>query len=178
MSNFSSEDTLLVYGRVGLACTLFFSIPILTLPCREVTVELVDKCRRFIKKRRQGRPLPTTTTTEKAPLLAAEAGEGGPSGLSSEDAGIDLKMVVVTLMILGGAYYFAVSVPGVSLVWALCGSSLGIFLGFTLPTTFYLKVPPLPFCLFLPPKVLPFFNNHSSTHFFLVWWCILSSSGA
>jgi hypothetical protein len=46
----------------------------------------------------------------------------------------------VTVAIVGGAYQLAVAVPGVGFTWSLCGSTLGLFLGYALPVTFYLKV--------------------------------------
>jgi len=42
---------LLVFGRIGLAFTLFFSLPLLTLPCRDVIFDLMGKWRRFVAKR-------------------------------------------------------------------------------------------------------------------------------
>lgn len=38
------------------------------------------------------------------------------------------------------SYRAAAAVPGVSFIWSLCGSSLGIFLCLSLPAAFYLKV--------------------------------------
>jgi hypothetical protein len=43
----------------------------------------------------------------------------------------------VTVAIVGGAYQLAVAVPGVGFIWSLCGSTLGLFLGYALPVTFY-----------------------------------------
>jgi hypothetical protein len=36
-----------------LAATLFFALPIIALPCREVAIELVQKVGRFVRKRLQ-----------------------------------------------------------------------------------------------------------------------------
>ncbi|GMI23358.1 hypothetical protein TeGR_g4161 [Tetraparma gracilis] len=48
--------------------------------------------------------------------------------------------VTSTLAIAGICYFAATSVPGVSTVWSICGSSLGIIIAYILPSLCYLKI--------------------------------------
>ena len=48
----------------------------------------------------------------------------------------------VTILIVAVAYGFAVSVPGVAVVWSLCGSSMAFSMAFILPAACYLKLMP------------------------------------
>ena len=48
--------------------------------------------------------------------------------------------VLSTLVILGLAYVCAVAVPGVGLVWSICGSSMSLIIGFFIPAACYLKI--------------------------------------
>lgn len=45
-----------------------------------------------------------------------------------------------TLLLLTFGYIFAVAVPGVGIVWSICGSSMGIIIGFFIPAVCYLKI--------------------------------------
>ena len=64
--------------------------------------------------------------------------ENAPS--ANEGVWRSIRYVLVTVVLMLGAYHFAASVPGVSFVWALSGSTLGLLLGYTMPVVFYLKV--------------------------------------
>ncbi len=48
--------------------------------------------------------------------------------------------VLSTLSILAVAYFCAVAVPGVGLVWSICGSSMSLLIGFFVPAACYLKI--------------------------------------
>ena len=47
-------------------------------------------------------------------------------------------LVTITLVLL--AFYAAIAVPGVAVVWSLVGSSVGIFVAFIIPSACYLKI--------------------------------------
>jgi len=48
--------------------------------------------------------------------------------------------VTSTLLISFTCYFAATSCPGVSTVWSICGSSLGIIIAYILPSLCYLKI--------------------------------------
>jgi hypothetical protein len=48
--------------------------------------------------------------------------------------------IVSTLCILAVGYFCAVAVPGVGLVWSICGSSMSLIIGFFIPAACYLKI--------------------------------------
>lgn len=45
-----------------------------------------------------------------------------------------------TLFILTCCYFTSVAVPGVGVVWSICGSSMGLIIGFFIPAACYLKI--------------------------------------
>jgi len=46
----------------------------------------------------------------------------------------------ITLFIVTLCFIASVAVPGVAVVWSICGSSLGFFVGFILPAACYIKI--------------------------------------
>jgi amino acid permease len=48
--------------------------------------------------------------------------------------------VTSTLVILICCYFIAVAVPGVGIVWSICGSSMALIIGFFIPAACYLKI--------------------------------------
>jgi hypothetical protein len=48
--------------------------------------------------------------------------------------------VTSTLVILLCCYIVAVAVPGVGIVWSICGSSMALIIGFFIPAACYLKI--------------------------------------
>ena len=44
LNNFEPHDMLINVGRTGLALTLFFSFPLLVLPCRDSLAVIVSDC--------------------------------------------------------------------------------------------------------------------------------------
>jgi hypothetical protein len=48
--------------------------------------------------------------------------------------------VLSTLCIIAFGYACAVAVPGVGLVWSICGSSMSLIIGFFIPAACYLKI--------------------------------------
>lgn len=51
-----------------------------------------------------------------------------------------IKHYVSTFAIIALCFYFAVSVPGVGVVWSIVGSSMAIVTGFVIPCACYLKI--------------------------------------
>ena len=45
-----------------------------------------------------------------------------------------------TFLIISACYFGAVAVPGVDVVWSLCGSCMAFLLSFILPAMFYLRI--------------------------------------
>lgn len=56
-----------------------------------------------------------------------------------EDAPVAIH-VLSTMSILAVAFYCAVALPSVGVVWSICGSSMSIMIGFFVPAACYLKI--------------------------------------
>ena len=70
---------------------------------------------------------------DKANTLKRELSIEGP-------AVSNITHVLSTLSLLFMGFYGAVAVPGVGLVWGICGSSMALIIGFFLPAAYYLKI--------------------------------------
>ena len=55
-------------------------------------------------------------------------------------AGSNTIHVLSTLFILAFGYICSIAVPGVGLVWSICGSSMSMMIGFFIPAACYLKI--------------------------------------
>ena len=161
--NFAPNDAVINGGRGALALVLFFSTPLLVLPCRDCVLRLLA-----------GLPSPHE---EPAPAaLRATAGDGGgamgggtalralkqplvaPSNAATAAAstaglcGGDcwaahatahaelLGRVVVAVGVLGSSTFAALLVPDIVAVWSLLGSSIAMLVAFLLPALFFLRI--------------------------------------
>eukprot|EP00903_Cladosiphon_okamuranus_P022166 g20383.t3 len=78
-------------------------------------------------------------------LPVAETGDtpttpGGSPVSKIGDCLMMARHVLTTVAIMGFSLYCALSVPGVGIVWSICGSSVGFMVCYTLPSLFYLKI--------------------------------------
>jgi len=48
--------------------------------------------------------------------------------------------VLSTLVLLAFGFYVSIAVPGVGVIWGICGSSMALIIGFFLPAACYLKI--------------------------------------
>jgi hypothetical protein len=71
--------------------------------------------------------------TDKANTLKIESS-------SEEPAVSNITHTLSTLLLLIIGFIAAVAVPGVGLVWGICGSSMALIIGFFLPAAYYLKI--------------------------------------
>ena len=66
-----------------------------------------------------------------------------PSDLNANHANAETSSVVhflSTVCILAFGYICSIAVPGVGLVWSICGSSMSLIIGFFIPAACYLKI--------------------------------------
>jgi len=159
--NFNPSDLLIIVGRLGMGLTLALGTPIVTLPCRGAMLS-------FIKQLREDRTESSSMTKqvgearEVDSLIASGSNEDSYSSFVTKENGIEIDMeqqketpslpeedllndsilihVGSTMMIISMAFFVAVSVPGVAVVWSVLGSSLGMIIGFIIPSACYLKI--------------------------------------
>ncbi|KAG5175402.1 transmembrane amino acid transporter protein-domain-containing protein [Tribonema minus] len=154
--NFAPSDKVVVWGRLGLGITMLVAIPMLLLPCRDAFEELASQLYEVVTAKfsaRKTTPLISgngaSSSRGNYSSLNGELGATGSFDTSSMDANVAAAlrrvmkaarhfMTTVGLMIF--CLFFAVSIPGVALVWSICGSSVGFFVSFGLPALFYLKI--------------------------------------
>jgi hypothetical protein len=155
------SDLLIIVGRLGMGLTLALGTPIVTLPCRGAMLS-------FIKQLREDRAESSSMTKqvgearEADSLIASSSNEDSYSSFVTKENGIEIDMeqqketpslpeedllndsilihVGSTMMIISMAFFVAVSVPGVAVVWSVLGSSLGMIIGFIIPSACYLKI--------------------------------------
>lgn len=89
-------------------------------------------------------PQPPASLAKTYGARKDEEASGGSIAEDMSEAEVSLlqsfKIGIATLAIVLSAAQLAARVPGVAFVWSLCGSSLGFFLGYTLPALYYLTI--------------------------------------
>jgi amino acid permease len=168
LKNISSRDPLLMFARVGLSITLMSQLPIMVIPCRKTVYPLlwpetnqvaVTQRRRAeshdvlvrrmssphdkeVMLRDRGRatsfthhPLdyfssPAAPST-RPQVVEVEQGFGVQLDASTVRYGLTLLILALTLMV-------SQSLPGVSVVWTVAGSTLTIIICYLLPAAAYL----------------------------------------
>ncbi len=155
------SDLLIIVGRLGMGLTLALGTPIVTLPCRGAMLN-------FFKQLREDRIESSSMTKQlgearEVDSLIASSNEDSYSSFVNKENGIEIDMVEQqketpslpeedplndsilihvgsTMMIISMAFFVAVFVPGVAVVWSVLGSSLGMIIGFIIPSACYLKI--------------------------------------
>jgi amino acid permease len=135
--NCDMKDLLFLIGRIGLGMTVMLATPIITLPCRDSLLEVID----FIMHRDMQRADPEMNgspmvVNESVPLLH-------PMGEPLQKDLLFLNPWVhygSTIGIVSACYIGAVAAPGVAMVWSLCGSFMAFLISFILPTACYIKI--------------------------------------
>lgn len=101
---------------------------------------------------KQHRTMLTYGTTHKAAHIVglinddptATSSDEGKDSTQDMDSGNSYCEEIIhflyTLVLVGGCYIFAISVPGVGFVWSLAGSSMAITIAFIVPASCYLKI--------------------------------------
>lgn len=102
--------------------------PMMTLPCRENLLELVDV---LIGKEDE---VETTMIGEQTALLRDDPIQKDPLFWNPWlHYGSTFGIVAVT-------YLAAAVIPSVAMVWSLCGSSMAFLIAFILPAAYYLQI--------------------------------------
>lgn len=133
--NCEISDALFLIGRVGLGMTVMLATPIITLPCRDSLLEVIDfMMHRDFQPRQELES--QANANENMPLLH-------PVGEPLQKDMLFLNPVIhygSTFCIVLACYIAAVAAPGVAMVWSLCGSFMAFLLSFILPAACYLKI--------------------------------------
>jgi hypothetical protein len=147
-----------------MGLTITFGIPVLLLPCRVAFLSLIPQIQKWWSESREIDKLVQPSEadaliTNAAPLLEGTNLDSYSSfSADRSEAGIDVEQnhtvpveedlqdrnafvhVGTTIVIASYAFFGAVSVPGVAIVWSVLGSSLGMLVGFIIPCACYLKI--------------------------------------
>jgi amino acid permease len=142
-----SSDVLFLLGRIGCGITIMLATAMVTLPCRESFMEVIDTLL-------PGTPKEDTETCateltpstyipsdsvvyEQTPLLSHVEGHVSPRFNVMTDPCVHYASTfgIVTLCFVGAS-----AAPSVAIVWSLCGSSMAFVISFLLPAASYLKI--------------------------------------
>eukprot|EP00903_Cladosiphon_okamuranus_P022165 g20383.t2 len=133
--NFDPSDRVMILGRVGMGLNMLVAITMLVLPCRDIFFTVMGSLSEKVAVccGREGYlPVAETGDTPTTP--------GGSPVSKIGDCLMMARHVLTTVAIMGFSLYCALSVPGVGIVWSICGSSVGFMVCYTLPSLFYLKI--------------------------------------
>jgi amino acid permease len=147
-----------------MGLTLMFATTVMILPCREAFLSLVPQMKAWWKESVQNADKLGYVSSETKTLMSdpasfrlnsysSLAGEHFETEMSAEgdeeNTFEDENAVpgrnpfvhfITTVFIAAYAFYAAVSVPGVAIVWSVVGSSLGMIIGFIIPCACYFKI--------------------------------------
>ncbi|CAM9476568.1 unnamed protein product [Chrysoparadoxa australica] len=149
--NFSANDKVVLLGRLGMGFTMFAAMPMICVPCRDALQSLWAQLWAGIRSVIEADHHGVVTADERAPLTSgttatATAKTNADTAAAAEDddtVSPVIKMLVhfvLTVAIMGTCYMVAVSLPGVAVVWSICGSSVGFLVSFGMPCMFYLRI--------------------------------------
>jgi len=135
------DDSTIMVGRLGYGTTLMLAMAIITLPCRDNILEVIDRLR--------GLESHCEETIKDLTCKQVRHAEEGTSLLHQNEKqrkiltpSADNLLIHYgsTFLIVSFCFVGAVAVPGVDVVWNLCGSSMAFLLSFILPAMFYLRI--------------------------------------
>jgi len=149
-----------------MGLTLMFGTPVVTLPCREAFLSLMPQLRRLWNE--SGEQAELVKQSEDDTTMLMDSSTNTYSSFTSCDSEFEnetcfdvervqhcsitpspdqevvddsnIVHVGTTMGITAYAFFGAVSVPGVAIVWSILGSSLGMIIGFIIPCACYLKI--------------------------------------
>ena len=157
--NFDLSDKVFFLGRAGYAVTLTLAMPLVVLPCREALLSLPEQWR----NRKTSSKMNSASNADEGPLIvngvnfdearpllskaikeydAMESNTVPQKQLELAPPTCEEYLVHVgsTMLIVGVCYVGAIAVPGVALVWSICGSFMAILIAFFIPSACYLKI--------------------------------------
>jgi amino acid permease len=124
-------------GLLGCGTTTLLAIAMVLLPCRESMLEVLD----MLTSR------PHIVPGEEIPLVGGESAAATKRRsliLHDSETEGDLCSTVAhycsTFGIIIVCYVTAIRVPGVEVIWSLCGSSMAFLIAFILPAACYLEI--------------------------------------
>ena len=156
--------------RLGLVITLCCNLPLLVLPCRDTAMQLlglakpaedVEHFQQSAEEQQQQEEQEADESEvedspeigELTPLQPHSNGHGhahyslpAPPSISSSPAAASShssatsSTVLATLVIVSTSLVLSLLIPSVALLWSLLGSTVSIWVAFTLPSLAYLRV--------------------------------------
>jgi len=159
----TAGDFNLLLGKLGCGTMVTLAIPMMMVPCRSCLLEIVD----VLVNGPHIAPV-EVEESEKLPLINEESKETSYNSTStttteqyleqtqhveeemmyaSSSRGHKVNIIdntfihyASTFFIFASCYMVAVRVPGVAMVWAILGCSMGYLVAFILPSVCYLKI--------------------------------------
>lgn len=141
LKNFDQlDDWTILVGTFGYGTTLMLALAIITLPCRDNILEVLDRLRGLENN---------CDETNKESNCEQFILEEGTCLLHQNEKHKQILVPLAenpyihygtTFLIISACYFGAVAVPGVDVVWSLCGSCMAFLLSFILPAMFYLRI--------------------------------------
>eukprot|EP00980_Cylindrotheca_fusiformis_P016130 scaffold4790_cov98-Cylindrotheca_fusiformis.AAC.14 len=125
----TSGDWIFFLGRIGFGISIMLAMAMVLLPCRASLLEVLEVAVHGPDHAPVGEETPL--------LLPSNTGTNSSRRLLSDTPWIHY---LATFGIVGSCYLIAVHVPGVAIVWSLCGSFLAFLISFILPAACYLKI--------------------------------------
>lgn len=135
-----SEDLFFLFGRLGCGINIMFAMAMILLPCRSSLMEVLNMLLQDFSELKTE----TGVVGEQTPLLDSETLLTTTAPVHEESKTMHKYYWWIhyfcTFGIISSCYLIAIHVPGVAVVWSLCGSFLAFLIAFILPCAFYLKL--------------------------------------
>ncbi|CAH0485543.1 unnamed protein product [Peronospora farinosa] len=150
LNNFSDSDPLVNLGRFGLLVTIQLSFPLIIQPCRANLLRLVKIIRSYSYARGKASYGLDSSYSEEGELVGEETtllpsiGEALPIGTINASTPARFRdsavHVLLTVGIMASVITIALISPGVSVVWNLMGSTVGLLISYVLPCVSYVSI--------------------------------------
>lgn len=129
-------------GRIGCGLVVSLAFPLSLLPCREALFEIPVllygwNATRNAQQVTDNQIDDAKAADEETPLVSQRF---EPKAIPQTPAIGETMHVALTFILLVSCYVFAIAVPGVEVVWSICGSLLGFFVAYILPAACYIKL--------------------------------------
>lgn len=137
-----STDLLLTLGRIGCGITIMLAMAMMILPCRDSLLEVLDTMLEYWHCRSTPPTSNNLPMTEATPLVTTTTTTSTPTAhpiLASFTDNV-IAHYASTCAIVVVCYISAIKVPGVAIVWSLCGSSMAFSIAFILPAACFLQI--------------------------------------
>ena len=122
---FKSNDVLINVWRCGLLMTVLLSLPLLLMPCRTTVFRFISESRKVLH------PVPETIALLSKTTKIVHNTNEIPS---------TFMHITMTIILVLSALVVAFNIPGVSDVWSMLGSTVGILVSYVLPSISYIRI--------------------------------------